>query len=178
MKPPALRFRPAQPGDVPAIVELVNSAYRGDSSRAGWTTEADLLDGQRTDAEEVAALITAPRSMILLCFQGEVLIGSTHLAAEEEGAYLGMFTVRPGRQGEGIGKRFLAAAESAVREQFGAGRLRMTVISLRDELIAFYERRGYRRTGGFEAFPTDIRYGIPKVQGLRLAVLEKALPPG
>jgi GNAT superfamily N-acetyltransferase len=170
-----LAYRPAVPADVPAVANLVNSAYRGDTSRQGWTTEADLLDGQRTDVEELAELLADPASMILLCQHGQELIGSVHLQQRDPGAYLGMFTIRPGWQGRGIGSAFLAEAERTVREQFGATRLGMTVIHLREELIAYYERRGYRRTGAFCPFPDDIRYGIPKVAELRLAVLEKTL---
>jgi len=170
-----LSFRLATPVDVPAVVALVNSAYRGDSSRRGWTTEADLLDGTRTDSGEVAGFIADPNSLLLLCEQQAQLLGSVHLQRCGDDAYLGMFTVRPGRQGQGIGKAFLAAAEAAARQQFGASRLCMEVITLRDELIAFYERRGYRRTGQYSPFPTDIRYGIPKVDTLRLERLEKPL---
>lgn len=172
---PALCYRAATLDDVPAVVALVNSAYRGDSSRLGWTTEADLLDGQRTDAEELSELIRRPDSLILLALRQDQLLGSVHLARHEDGAYLGMFTVRPGWQGRGIGKRFLAEAERRVRQGFGARCLRMTVIDRRSELIAFYERRGFRRTGRFNPFPQDVRYGIPKVQGLRMELLEKPL---
>lgn len=171
----SLHYRSAEPADVPALVLLVNSAYRGASSRRGWTTEADLLDGQRTDGRELEELLVTPGSLILLCLHDAQLIGSVHLQRRDDGAYLGMFTVRPGWQGRGIGSRFLAEAERTVRERFGVTRLSMTVIDLRQELIAFYERRGYRRTGGYCPFPDDVRYGIPKVDGLRLAVLEKAL---
>jgi ribosomal protein S18 acetylase RimI-like enzyme len=175
MSLPTLRYRIAELDDVPAVVALVNSAYRGDTSRLGWTTEADLLDGQRTDAAEVGELVTTPASLVLLCQQGEQLLGSVHLAWRDDAAYLGMFTVRPGWQGRGIGKRFLTEAERTVRERFGARCLRMTVIDRRDELIAFYQRRGYRRTGRFNPFPDDVRYGIPKVAGLRMELLEKPL---
>jgi ribosomal protein S18 acetylase RimI-like enzyme len=174
--PGALVFRQAAAPDVAAIVALVNSAYRGDSSRVGWTTEADLLDGQRTDAGEIASLIAAPGSMILLCLNGPELIGSVHLQQAPEGAYLGMFTVRPSLQGRGIGRRFLAAAERLAREEWGVARALMTVITRRQELIAYYERRGYRRTGRLKDFPSDPRFGIPRVAGLQLEVLEKTLP--
>lgn len=169
-----LAYRTATLADVPAVVALVNGAYRGDSSRLGWTTEADLLDGTRTDAEEVAGFVGDADSLLLLCeLQGE-LIGSVHLQRRGEHTYLGMFTVRPDRQGQGIGKAFLAAAERLAREGLGARRMCMEVISRRDELIAFYERRGYRRTGELAAFPSALRYGIPKVT-LRLERLEKPL---
>lgn len=174
-----LHYRVAAPADAPAIVELVNSAYRGDSSRAGWTTEADLLGGQRTDLDMVLELMQAPASRILLCEGGDGLLGSTHLVDKCDGqAYLGMFAVRPTLQGQGIGKAFLAAAEAFVREHFAAEALSMTVIRQRHELIAFYERRGYQRTGATEDFPRGERFGLPKVADLQLVVLSKSLTTG
>ena len=170
-----LCFRKATDSDVDRVVALVNSAYRGESSRRGWTTEADFLDGQRTDVEEIANLIGTEGSMVLLCFQDAALIGSVHLERAADAAYLGMFTVKPTLQGQGIGKRFMDEAERTVREKWGLNKMRMLVISLRSELIAFYERRGYRRTGEFKPFPTDIRFGIPKVNKLQFEVLEKTL---
>ena len=170
-----LWFRKATPADVERVVALVNSAYRGESSRGGWTTEADFLDGQRTDAEEITKLIGTASSMIVLCYQDEELIGSVHLERAEQGAYLGMFTILPTLQGRGIGKRFMQEAEQTVREEWGAKKMLMLVITLRTELIAFYERRGYRRTGIFKEFPNDIRFGIPRVGGLHFELLEKDL---
>jgi len=172
-----LTYRKATTADTERIVALVNSAYRGESSKQGWTTEADILGGQRTDAEEIGRLIATPNSMMLLCYSAEDLIGSVHLERVEDGAYIGMFTVKPALQGRGIGKVFMDEVERRVREEWGVTRAKMLVITLREELIAFYERRGYRRTGKFEAFPNDIRFGIPKVTNLRFELLEKELPP-
>lgn len=171
-----LSYRLAGAADVPALVGLVNSAYRGDVSRQGWTTEADLLDGTRTDEQELADLVADPDSVLLLCERDGELLGSVHLQRRGDDAYLGMFTVRPGWQGRGIGKAFLAVAERTATQRFGARRMCMEVINLRAELIAFYQRRGYRRTGRLAPFPTALRYGIPKV-ALQLELLEKALPP-
>lgn len=172
----ALRFRHGTREDVPALVSLINSVYRGDTSRLGWTTEADLLDGQRTDAQEVSDLMAAPDSLFVIGEDADgSLLGALHLARDGESAWLGMFSIRPGRQGEGLGKVFLDAAETEVRQRWRSRSLRMSVISLRDELIAYYERRGYRRTGETRPFPTDPRFGIPKVDRLEFAVLEKRL---
>ncbi len=174
-----LVFRPAGQNDVAAVVSLVNSAYRGASSRRGWTTEADLLDGQRTDAAEIAGLIAAPGSIILLCLDDGVLAGSVHLRRDGDGAYLGMLVIDPVRQGVGLGKRLMAEAESRVGREWGCVRMWMTVITLRHELIAFYGRRGYRRTGRIVPFPVgEARFGLPKVDGLEMEVLEKHLGPG
>ena len=170
-----LSFRPAAVQDVDAIVALVNSAYRGDSSRQGWTTEADILDGQRTDAEEIQTLITTANSLLLLGWQGEQLISSVHLELTPQGAYLGMLTIKPGLQGLGLGKQVMAEAEDYARKHWGAQTMHMTVITLRHELIAFYERRGYRRTGELIPFPTSPRFGLPKVESLQLEVLKKPL---
>lgn len=175
---PSFTFRPAHSDEAAQLVQLVNSAYRGESSRAGWTTEADFLDGQRTDESEIRALIESENSMILLCLQAADIVGSVHLQKTEVAAYLGMFVIRPDLQGQGIGKQFMQAAETAVQEQWGVHKIEMTVITLRAELIAFYERRGYRRTGIIKPFPTDVRFGVPRVEGLQFEVLEKELTSG
>jgi GNAT superfamily N-acetyltransferase len=171
-----LRFRPAVLADVPAIVPLVESAYRGDASRVGWTTEADLLDGHRTDPEDVRACIERPRSVILLAERDGDLLACAHVAAEDGAGYFGMFSVQPALQGGGIGKQVLAEAERIVRDEWHLPAMRMTVIDVRDELIAFYERRGYVRTGNKKPFPYgDPRFGMPRRDDLRFEVLEKRL---
>ena len=170
-----LSHRTATIADVPYIVALVNSAYRGDSSRAGWTTEADLLDGQRTDAEEVRSLIAAENSIFLLCFNGEELIGTVHLQHGHHAAHMGMLVIKPGMQGKGLGKKLMLAAEAAAIKMWGVDKMLMHVITLRHELIDFYQRRGYRRTGKLKAFPNEIRFGIPRVAGLQIELMEKEL---
>ncbi len=175
-----LHFRSAVVDDIDAIVALVQSAYRGDASRAGWTTEADFLDGQRIDPEGVAAIIEAPASRVLLAESaGELLacaqVELPHPDTDSDSAYFGMFSVRPGLQGSGLGRRVLAEAERLAKAA-GCTRMHMTVISIRDELIAWYERRGYRRTGDYSPFPYgDARFGIPKRDDLRFERLVKSL---
>ncbi len=171
-------FRPATMQDVRELHVLVNSAYRGDSSRAGWTTEADLLGGQRTDEQELAAILQQPDSMILLAISGTDIIGCVELQRRDsESAYLGMLVIRPSLQGQGLGSRLMAGAERVAHEKWAVRRIHMQVISLRHELIAYYERRGYRRTGVIKPFPEgDPRFGLPKVSGLCFEVLEKDLP--
>ncbi|HZX81494.1 MAG TPA: GNAT family N-acetyltransferase [Lysobacter sp.] len=176
-------FRPATHADVDAIVALVESAYRGDASRAGWTTEADLLDGRRTGADDVLACIDRPRSVVLLAERDDgeapALVGCAHVAEEDGAGYFGMFSVLPTLQGAGLGKRLLAEAERLVFDDWRLPAMRMTVIDLRDELIAFYERRGYRRTGIVKPFPYgDERFGLPRRGDLRFEVLEKAADTG
>ena len=169
-------FRSATPADIDAIVALVTSAYRGDASRAGWTTEADLLDGNRIDPEVLRADLARPRSRVLLVEADDGLHACAHVADEDGAGYFGMFAVRPGLQGGGLGKRLLAECERIVGDEWGLPVMRMTVIDVRDELIAFYQRRGYRRTGQFKPFPYgDARFGQPKRDDLRFEVLEKPL---
>ncbi len=178
---PPLSFRLAVPADASLIAALVNSAYRGDSSRAGWTTEADLISGARTDEGAVRQLLAEPGSMMLLCIQGDEdeIVGSVHLKQTDAiSAYLGLFVVKPTLQGGGIGKHFILEAERTAQGAFGITRMWMTVISVRDELIAYYERRGYRRTGELKPFPSDAGASVPMVKNLQLEVLEKTLSPG
>ncbi len=171
-----LAFRAATHDDVDALVVLVTSAYRGDVSRQGWTTEADLLDGNRIDPDVLRHDIGRPRSKVLIAERDGLLLACAHVADEDGAGYFGMFSVRPDLQGGGIGKRLLDEAERVVREDWGLPVMRMTVIDIRDELIAFYERRGYRRTGVYKPFPHgDERFGRPKRDDLRFEVLEKTL---
>lgn len=172
-----LSFRRATVADVAPLAALVNSAYRGDSSRAGWTTEADLLGGQRTDAEALAQLIAQPDSALLLCLRAGEIVGSVHVErVDATTAYLGMLVIRPVLQRQGLGRRLMAEAEHFAGEEWGAKRMQMQVIALRRELIAYYERRGYQCSGETKPFPAgDPRFGLPKVAGLSFEVLEKAL---
>lgn len=172
----ALYFRDATVADVDALVVLVTSAYRGDASRAGWTTEADLLDGSRIDPDVLREDLARPRSRVLVGERDGELLACAHVAEEDGAGYFGMFSVRPNLQGGGIGKRLLDEAERVVRDEWRLPTMRMTVIDIRDELIAFYERRGYRRTGIYKPFPHgDERFGLPKRDDLRFEVLEKLL---
>src|SRR5262245_19929900 len=173
-----LSFRSASTADVAEIVRLVESAYRGDASRTGWTTEADLLDGQRTDADAVAEMLRQPDSTVLLADEDDgQLVGCCRLERRPGGeAYFGMFSVQPVRQGGGVGRQLLAEAERMARDDWAATTMVMTVIAQRAELIAWYERRGYRRTGETEPFPYgNARYGIPRRPDLVFAVLAKPL---
>ncbi|MEV4423848.1 GNAT family N-acetyltransferase [Streptomyces sp. R-07] len=171
-----ISYREGVLDDVPALVPLVESAYRGDASRGGWTTEADLLQGQRTDPEGVAAVITAPDSRLLVVERDGELVACCQLEHRGEAAYFGMFAVRPELQGAGLGKQIIAEAERRVRELWGAREMHMTVISVREELIAWYERRGYRRTGRTTPFPYgDERFGLPQRDDLEFELLIKPL---
>lgn len=171
-----LTFRKATLADVPVLVPLIESAYRGDSSRTGWTTEADLLEGQRTDPEGVAEVITAPKSALLMAWRDADLVACCHVAEEDGAGYFGMFAVAPGLQGGGIGRDTLAEAERFARVEWGLGELRMKVINAREDLIAWYVRRGYRRTGEMTPFPYgDERFGVPLRDDLAFELLVKPL---
>ena len=172
-----LHFRFAVAADVAAIVALAQAAYRGDESRKGWTTEADFLDDERISAREVAALIADPETRVLLCERRGELIGMAKLIREGERCFFGLFSVRPSLQGAGIGKRLLAACERVAQAELGCRQMRMQVISIREELLAYYERRGYRRTGEIEPFPYEnLRPGEARRLDLCFEVLVKELP--
>ena len=164
----------ATPADAPRLTRFVNAAYRGETARQGWTTEADLLDGQRIDEDGMRELLARPGAVVLLCpnAAGE-LRGIFYTQVQGALLYLSMLAVNPAGQTQGVGKFLLQAAEDYGR-QHGCRLSRMTVISVRTELLAYYERRGYHLTGATEDFPTDPRNGLPR-QPLVLLVLEKAL---
>ncbi|MFI1833557.1 GNAT family N-acetyltransferase [Streptomyces olivaceoviridis] len=171
-----LAFRDATDADVDALVALIESAYRGDSSRAGWTTEADLLEGQRTDPQGVLEVIKAPGSRLLAVERDGRIVACCQLEHRGAHAYFGMFAVSPTMQGAGLGKTVMAEAERLARETWGVTEMQMTVISQREDLIAWYERRGYRRTGRTQPFPYgDERFGVPRRADLRFEVLVKPL---
>jgi predicted N-acetyltransferase YhbS len=172
-----LLFRLATPADVELVVVLVESAYRGDASRAGWTTEADLLDGQRTDRREVSELLDDPAARLLLACEADEVVACVLVRQAAVGvAHIGLFAVRPALQGKRIGALLLACAEHVAREEHGATRATMTVLEQRPELVAWYVRRGYRMTGKTEPFPYgNERFGLPRRKDLRFLVLEKRL---
>ena len=171
-----LSYRLASKSDISNIVCLVDSAYRGQSSRQGWTTEADFIEGQRTDHDEVSELMQAQDSCFLLCENKERLIASVQLSKLSDKAYLGMLAVEPISQGKGTGKALLQKAEHFVVQQWHSVAVLMTVISIRDELINWYLRQGYMKTDQTKAFPYDEpRYGTPTRQDLVLQTFEKRL---
>lgn len=169
-----VRIIPAAEADAPALELLINSAYRGEDAKRGWTTEADLLDGTRTDAALIADIIRTPDNLILKYEERGRLLGCVELRQEGGRLYLGMLTVAPEQQGKGIGKNLMKAAEEEAMKR-GCISVFMTVISVREELIDWYVRHGYRVTGQRKPFAyTDPRFGLPK-QKLEFSVLEKRL---
>ena len=172
-----LILREAGAADIPALHPLIESAYRGEASRAGWTTEADLLDGQRTDPEDLAEILADPAQAMLMAWRGEQLVGCVLIADRGEGTgYFGMLSVSPGLQGAGLGRRLVEAAHRTLAERFGARRVRISVFPQRETLIAWYERLGYRRTGETLPFPYgNPRFGLPLRDDLHFVVMEHAL---
>jgi ribosomal protein S18 acetylase RimI-like enzyme len=169
-------YRAAVAADVPAIVALVESAYRGESGQRGWTTETHLLDGQRTDADNVAGLISRASSQVLLAERAGELVACCHIEQQGDTGYFGMFAVSPELQTAGLGRTLLAEAERIARDEWQVLTMRMTVIEQRAELIAWYERRGYRLTGETGAFPYgDARFGVPRRDDLRFVWMSKPL---
>jgi len=171
----------AQESDLEPIAALVNSAFRGESSRAGWTTEADLVGGQRTDPESLRTDLASRPGAVLLTMRDEpdgTLLGSVWLEPKSADVwYLGMLTIRPDLQARGLGRSMLDEAERYAASR-GARRMRMTVITVRETLIEWYERRGYTRTGELLPFPYGIdRFGLPQRDDLQFEALEKKLEP-
>jgi ribosomal protein S18 acetylase RimI-like enzyme len=162
--------------DASALSALVNSGYRGEESKKGWTTEADLLGGQRIDVPRLEELLRQPNTVILKALSGEGLWGCVLLEKQNEKCYLGMLTVSPLLQNKGLGKALLRASEDFARETFHCQYIHMNVISSRTELISWYERAGYTLTGETRPFPMhDTRFGIPKVSHIEFVVLQKSL---
>ncbi len=172
-----MNFDRAKIDNIGALHALVESAYRGESAKRGWTHEADLLDGQRTDAKALREIIEADKQVILLAKNGNSIAGCVQLSRVGDGlAYLGLLTVDPALQAAGLGRELLAASEQFVREHWQAKAIEMTVIRQRNDLIAYYERRGYVRTGELRPFPHgDPRFGRPKSAELEFAVLRKPI---
>lgn len=158
------------PGDVARIHPVIERAYRGDSARVGWTHEADLVSGDRTDPAVLDALVADPKSRLLIAWEDDTPIGCVNIADRGDGlAYLGLLCIEPTRQGTGLGKQLMTAAERCAREAFGADRIEMTVIDKRTELIAWYRRHGYSNGGETRPFPVAI------VPPLSMTVLVKRL---
>lgn len=165
-------LRHAREGDIEAIVRLVNAAYRPAPGAAGWTHEGHLVAGPRITAPMLRALI-GDRSVVLLLTEDPRILACVHVTVVGDAACLGMLATDPAAQAKGLGKLMLENAESQARSQFGIVRFRMAVISARPELLAFYERRGYVRTGESEPFHPEGDVSQPRVEGLELLWLEK-----
>ena len=160
--------------DIPALTILINSAYRGETSKKGWTTEANLLEGKRTNEEELTETVLDSKNTILKFTENDTIIGSVLLVEKEHQLYLGMLTVSPELQNSGIGKKLLAEAENHAKT-IGLSSIIMTVISVREELVAWYKRHGYVDTGEREAFPESEIHVTISEKPLEFIYLEKKI---
>lgn len=172
-----LLIRMATEADLVPLRALVERAYRGEAARAGWTHEADLLDGQRIDDDSLRDILADPRSRLLVAETAGRPVGCVQVTDRGDGlGYLGLLSVDPERQAAGLGRRLLEAAEVEAGRSFGTRRMEMTVIRQRGELIAYYGRRGYRPAGEERPFPYgDARFGTPRRADLAFVVLAKEL---
>ncbi|MFV8372223.1 GNAT family N-acetyltransferase [Flavobacterium sp. LB2P74] len=158
--------------DVSLLNTLINSAYRGESSKKGWTTEANILEGLRTTEQELTETIENPKNTLLKFTANNAIIGCVLLIEKEQQLYLGMLTVSPELQNSGLGKKLLQQAEIHA-SAMGLPKIVMTVIAVREELIAWYKRNGYVDSGAREPFPaSNVHIPITEVP-LEFIVLEK-----
>lgn len=168
--------RRAVASDAGNLVELIKSAYRGKISRRGWTSEADFVEGDRIDTDQVLSMIDSGNSCFLVLEQAEEIVGCCHLQNRGEGnAYFGTFSVRPTLQGRGLGDHLLGEAEREASAAYGAAELEIAVLGQQEKLIEWYERRGFRRTGDTQPFPADGKFARPLRDDLYFVILKKKL---
>lgn len=173
----ALIFRPATLADVPALVTLVNQAYRPTTAQTGWTHEARLVAGARANAAQITELLTTQHARLLLACYGDAVQACIHLQASAGICSISLFAVQPAMQGQGVGKQLLAIAEQFAIETMHCNTAEMWVVTARTELLDFYKRRGYQQTQSFEMFPSDAGFGQPYAKTLQLVKLYKPLTP-
>ncbi|MES2637631.1 MAG: GNAT family N-acetyltransferase [Pseudomonadota bacterium] len=174
-----LHFHKAELVDAQEIAVLINSAYRGESSREGWTTEADLLDGLRTTTQEIASMIKREDAFMLIGVLNDQIVATIscelQIIASKSTAHFGMIAVKPSLQNRGYGTEIIQAAEAMTYRQWRVAGFHMAVISIRNELIDFYVRLGFVRTGEFKEFPNESALWQPKVAGLNFEYLAKVI---
>ena len=168
-----LSFREADIADIPQIVALVNISYRSKELK-GWTSEADLVEGNRTDHQQVRQLLL-DNSKVLVMFKAEELIGCVHVHKKNATCYIGMLTTHPAVQNRGLGKTILELTEQYSIKNYAVSIFEMSVLSIRKDLIGFYIRRGYKLTGESEPYPVNAHVGIPLVADVQLLHLRKEL---
>ncbi|MET0088182.1 MAG: GNAT family N-acetyltransferase [Sedimenticola sp.] len=165
-----LTLEPADIDDAESINALLNKAYRG---KEGWTRETEIVSGERSSVEDVTKLIHNPDAHLLVATIDGNLAACICVEEKESKAYIGTYAVSPVFQNQGLGKAVLSLAEKYAINELGSKILVMVVISQRNELISFYERRGYRRTGEISEYPVHLNVGVPTVEGLTIECLEK-----
>lgn len=176
-----LHFYKAEPVDAASVADLINICFRGEASRKGWTTEADILEGVRTTSSEIANIIRRNDAFVLIGVLNDEIVAAAccerQVIAGKQTAHFGKISVKPTLQNKGHGKDLIYAAEAMTTREWRVLGFHMSVISLRHELIEFYERLGYERTGEFAAFPENPDLWQPKVEGLSLQYLVKLINP-
>ncbi len=163
-------LEPARIDDAESISMLINQAYRG---KEGWTRETEIVQGERSSINDIEELIKNPKSHLFVVIVNRSVAACICVEEKDNQAYVGTFAVNPALQNQGIGKQVLTLAENYAVNQLGAIKLIMVVISQRKELISFYERRGYKKTGEISEYPVHLNVGIPRVEGLTIECLEK-----
>lgn len=161
--------------DAEAIAQLVNNAYRPTSGASGWTHESDFVSGSRTTTAQVVELMSKPDSVVIVGFKKAVLVACVHVEKYSNTSHLGMLAVSPDTQGAGVGKQILAHAEQYASTHFNAQKFILVVVSARHELIAFYLRRGYQKTGAVMDYPLSAGAGTPKNADLKIEILERSV---
>jgi N-acetylglutamate synthase-like GNAT family acetyltransferase len=168
--------RRAVASDSENLVDLIRSAYRGEVSRGGWTSEADFVEGDRIDTDQILSMIEGGDSCFLVLERAEEIVGCCHLQNRGGGnIYFGTFSVRPTLQGEGLGGHLLGEAEREASVAYGAAALEIAVLGQQEKLIEWYERRGFRRTGDTQPFPADEKFARPLRDDLYFVILKKDL---
>lgn len=167
----SVSFRNAIQSDTPVLFSLINSAYRGDSARSGWTNEADLVGGLRVTEEEISSIISTPDQSFLLALYGEEIVGCVHLKFILGEVQINMLTIHPEKQNQKIGASLFSEIERLARLSAKSA-MTLSVIHVRKELIAYYERKGFVLTGQSEPFPPQYPAKIP---GLLLLEMKKTL---
>ena len=166
------RLVKAHDGQWQAIADLVNLTYRGD---LGGRRIMKKKRGDRTNRQAIESAMCNPNAHFLVVNLPKILASCIYVAKEKEHAYIGFFSVHPSLQGRGLGKYVLEQAETFVLRNMEIHKFVMFVVSQRRELIEFYQRRGYFRTGRIEAYPLHMGIGVPRIAGLTIEYLEKLL---
>ncbi|MBY4870142.1 MULTISPECIES: GNAT family N-acetyltransferase [Burkholderia] len=173
----AVNYRLATQHDVDALVELINAAYRPAAGAAGWTHEAALVDGARIGPVQLLETLQAQDSVLIVAATRGALAGCIEVRANDDTAYIGTLAVSPSAQDRGLGKGLLNEAEQFASRRWHLAKAVMTVLSARRELIDFYLRRGYVRTGHVTGYPINAGVGIPRDAGLTIETLTKSIQP-
>jgi len=161
----------AKAEQVEGICNLVNVAYRG---KSGWTKETNLVGGDRTNTYEIQGYLSSPNAHLLVASVDGKIVACVCIEKDDDRACIGLLAVHPKLQGDGVGKEILHQAERYASKNLNAKKYIMVVVSQRTELIAYYKRRGYIRTGEIQKYPTNLNVGIPLKNGLTIEYLEKS----